>query len=248
MGHRVTWRDRQRSGYPWPLATLRINRADIPALQASYGALGEYQGLVGPLPMAAVVELLYRVRKVSFAGSFTVDTPDPASTDSYSVSAELTLTPSTGGAALTETDLFQSLQSTIGGIIPRHYSFSQDSGDSISEFFLIDDGIGNFPIYADDLGGFWVRGRFYALPLGGISFALANGVYDDARDYFDATLSLRSGDFSIRAFIDGYLDERVISGQTLTITATEWFPYATTAGADAWDTATGAPVNGGPAT
>jgi hypothetical protein len=40
---------------------------------------------------------------------------------------------------------------------------------------------------------------------------------------------------------------RSFSGYSCSVTAVEWFPYATSTGQPAWDTSTGAPINGGPA-
>jgi hypothetical protein len=41
---------------------------------------------------------------------------------------------------------------------------------------------------------------------------------------------------------DGY----VTTASDFVFEATEWWPYATTAGLPAWDTTTGLPLNGGP--
>lgn len=71
-------------------------------------------------------------------------------------------------------------------------------------------------------------------------------IYDDFGSTVDANgggvpttinLILKSGTFPITIWGDGSIGD---------ITATEWFPYKTTAGDPAWNTATGAPANGGP--
>ena len=68
-----------------------------------------------------------------------------------------------------------------------------------------------------------------------------NGTYEE----FNADLVLYSGTYSITA-LSLSAGEPMRNG-AMTITATEWFPYKTTTGDDAWNTTTGAAANGGPA-
>ena len=205
MGHRITWRSRPRSDYPWPLKTVEIASVGTP----------DPDYLIGPFPMDAVLELLYRVKK------FRVD-------DEYDILYE----PHT----LTEKDIFEGTRN--GPISPPLYG---EHITSFSRIQWIEPGT-SYPgdVNADifkTADGYYLRGRF--------RFDTSNSwVANWAVDYINTDAQtvdfvLSSGTYTVTMFGGS------ISG-TPTITATEWWPYKTTAGLPAWDTATGAPINGGP--
>jgi len=247
MGHRITWRSRPRHGeYPWPYKTKQVTLANI-----LYGPPFDYELLIGPLDMKAVVEILYRVTKFSFSVSITGDVldnsdpPVPVPT-TETASGEITLDDGLGNKP-NELEEFTFNRSNDTGTAHESYQL-RDNSSPVNILWPIDPNsfgaaLRDSPIYEDENGDFWLQGYFY---FNTEHFQAGNFVSTQAGDVdpFDASLELYSGTYQIKAYA-GYGSD--VTANSLTITATEWHPFKTTAGDDAWNTTTGAAANGGPA-
>ena len=252
MSHRITWKSRPRSCYPWLYQTGDKTLADL-----GIGAENPYDLLIGPLTMQAVVELLYRVIQFDFDLSVTADVSGTPVTQTGT--GQIRMNYSSGDP--TELEVFT-----------RHRTFTDDEypgfpGETSAgyEFATIDlsNGYGWMlpvsmywsspdqsvpPIFKDENGMFWLQGAFDFLtdPGDPVQFYGGNGIMTSGGYLLqDADLVLASGTFPIKCGFEAFGSADVTSA-SLTITASEWFPYKTTVGDPAWDTATGAPINGGP--
>lgn len=247
MSHRITWRSRPRSEYPWPLKTGAKTLAEL-----GIGAENPYDSLIGPLPMKAVVEILYRVAQLDFSLSITADPGGGDVTQTSSGSIRL----QNSGSDPTEIEVFKRhstyMDNDPGGLFGETGpSFTFENVEATETAYLqpIDmvwGGSAAEPaIFKDENGDFWLQGGF------AFSTVFTDPITFDAHNLpltvggwilIDAQLVLSCGAFPIKCGVEG----AVVSAASLTIEATEWWPYKTTAGADAWNTTTGAPANGGP--
>jgi len=258
MGHRITWRSRPRSEYPWLYRT-----EDKPLVELGIGAENPYDMLIGPLPMNAVAELLHRVIQFDYTVSITGD-------------------PGGGGGDVTQTG-FGTIRMVRNfytdptepdeiDIFTDHRTRVEDDGigaagttsSSIAYYDPVGtDGLGfleavtmgwsgdweTAPIFRDDSDPkmFWLQGEFFCqtTPADPVVFSAGNfPLVTGGWLLFDASLVLACGTFPIKCAAEA---TGAVSAASLVLTASEWFPYADKAGADAWNTATGAPANGGPA-
>ena len=249
MGERVTWRSRPRSDYPWPLRTKTTTVADLISDYGNNGIIG----MIGPLPMAAMVELIYRVKAAEFV--FSVETKYGEDAEDY----PWTTTSRTGTMGFTGTPteinalkeasyspesfgFVSSLEMEWEGADPADVAYLSSVSSSPLAGHAAD-------IFKDENGEFWVTGStFFAVtePGGGNAVDIEIRENDSYATFavVSVSLVLSSGTFAFDqiASCDGY----AIRNSELTIAASEWWPYKTTAGAAAWDTATGAAANGGP--
>lgn len=237
MSHRITWRSRPRSQYPWPVRTLPST------LAALYAGGGLVPGFIGPLPLPAAVELLFRVKKLAWSAAITVPDQTPAES-----AADGDLVYDSG---VTESDVFaatgyrpdlddgQSLDLTSAGGTGYGWAKFINTGSAIS--ILTE----NAEIFRDENGDFWLSG---GIEVGGnADYVFSIGTIDAGGSYllFDIDLVLSTGTHQIQGIATTFAGSSVTAA-ALTLTATEWFPFRTAAGDPAWNTATGAPINGGP--
>lgn len=255
MSHRITWRSRPRSGYPWPLRTSRITNLER---QGS----GVAPNLIGPLSMQAVVELLYRVKEVDVSGGVLME----LYSDPFNLTVSGTLTSNldmdeltkftsnshTPGSGRPDGDFFDALLATGGWTLPQQVKplVSAELRPDLPES----------EIYIDDDGNYWLHGIF-SLEVGDdpaiLAFEVTSG---DAVTYpsgaplppewvataCEVPLVLKCGTFNLKASIAHVPPNEAFISTDLTLTASKWHPFKTKAGSDAWETDTGAPANGGP--
>lgn len=250
MGHRITWRSRPRSEYPWLFQTERKNLADL-----EIGTENPHEYLVGPLSMFAVVELLHRVSELTYTLSGT--TTEGSSSGSGTITLSRYDSLSSTWIAVDELEVFaqhRSITPPTGG--ESTYTFEQDTAGQYSQFQpVVPQTVYYTPwgdtyslIFEDENGMFWLQGYFLFNPdtasdayvgVDNAQFVGTEGLL------FDADLVLSCGTFPIKAVaLDSTLN--AVTSASLTITATKWFPYATTTGADAYEISTGTSINGGP--
>jgi hypothetical protein len=228
MGKRITWRSRHRGDYPWLYATRQVQLADILA-----GPPFEYEELIGPLPAQAVVELLYRVTRLTFSVSISGDAGDPPAPTTESANGSLALQ-----GLPDELEVFKFNRTTfdVGALLHDSYPFIAEEDADPFDVFLPVDPNGFFPgrehpIYKDENGNFWIQGYFF---FNTTNFQVGNFVSEanGAIVPFDATLNLASGSYQIKAYA-GYGDD--VTAGSLTITATRWNPYAWENGSPNWN-------------
>ena len=254
MGHRITWRGRPRSGYPWP---LRTEVTDEAALIADHGTKG-ITACIGPLPLQAMMELIYRVKSLSFEMSVeTKYAEDYVDGDGVPVTFPWVTTTRSGtlevDSGTTETDVFEEASygpesSGFVSSVPLQWYDGYEWGtfEPLASSPLAGD---TADIYTDGSGNYWASGGFnFRIEEYGSGDAVGIEFYpptlSPAYEVFDVTLILNSGTYTFPwvAACDGF----DIRNSEITFTATEWWPYKTTAGSPAWDTATGDAINGGP--
>lgn len=216
---------------------------------------------IGPLTLAAVVELVYRVKSVSYSGSITVwpsYAGSEGSDETFATGGTATLEDQPGPAASNELDQFIAAQYQFDDVDPGSISFGGTDGDGGSLFIQAITGARSawmgdkVDIWKDENGEFWLIGEIvwsFSQTDPGI-FSASIGTRDTGGTVLevDISLVLKCGTFPIKGVAltyDNY-DANAITAASLTVTATEWFPYKTTAGAAAWNTSTGAAANGGP--
>jgi len=240
MSIRITSRSRPRMDkYPWPMRTRQVTLAQINEDR-------EVPGLIGPLPMIAVMELMYRVRKLRYQGSAEVD--DGITQEQLTI--DLT-TDYPGGTD--ELALWAALHYNLADVESLEAFASNDDGFAYARAISTSLGQQNMhpeaEVFQDENGDYWLSGLL-GCQIGFDIFTFPSVVLstnDDGGTFqtFTALLKLQTGDYNLSA-IATTLSAPDINDPALTITATEWFPYKTTAGLAAWDTATGAIANGGP--
>lgn len=227
MGQRITHRSRPRVDFPFRYRT---------------GTHGDYDH--GPFTLQQIVELLWRVKTLSVVASIT-----DASPTVFDLTAEIPRVDEFFDPVTDESVMLQTVHG-YGGI-----------------FYTSDDevGIWNFPyITGDDVPGdetiikdgsdYWIQGddgyslattNFLLEWVSGDQFIAQGDGFGGGTVNFEGSLILSDG-VPIPLKLYAGLTPGSAESATCVITATEWFPYATTTGAAAWDTTTGAPANGGP--
>jgi hypothetical protein len=212
MSNRVTWRSRPRSEYPWPIPTARLE-----ALPEAYP---EPDYLIGPLPMHALCELLFR------ANGFTAGDATGQYLDSP-----------------TEENMLERAWNAT--VYPSSFAgfYAWAVGDDWGfEFTLFESGVDPWDGHDDDreifiydvAGEFYLRGRIAIS--GPDGDRAGNWNVDAMNGPVTITLKMKSGDFPITAYGD-FSPDFIVSS---------WLPYATRDGSPAWNTTTGAAINGGP--
>lgn len=233
MGHRITSRSRPRSDLPFPFRVGYVETTDIPTPTLNSTA----EGAVGPFDLQGAVEFIYRVKAFTVSGTMSVDMgAGPES-----------LTPPGPGTpedppAVSELDVFSL---SISDKYPYHLFAIAD--------VPLDVGTTGY-VSKDENGAFWVWFTEYSFTAykdaeGGNVIIGVIGANDGAAGIIaNVDVVLKSGTYPVQFAVgrmDATGDWEVISAD-LTLTATEWFPFATTAAAAAFNTTTGAPANGGP--
>lgn len=218
------------------MPTRKIEVAQLPSLAV------EGFALIGPLTAAAVAELVFRVKAMRMVGNTTLIT---FAEESIAMSVDQT---ARYDAALDELDMFGATpfadfndqpemvgeetleyRAIFSPVTPEYYPF----GESFEKH----------EVFQTPDKQFYLRGSFSAITSDG-AFFTTYGIGGDS-EYFSGQLILKSGTFPTAMQVSSY-NGSTSTGSSFTATATEWFPFATSAGLDAWDTATGLPINGGP--
>lgn len=176
------------------------------------------QTLIGPFTGNSVAELLFRVKSIEVYGS-------GASVGSDDGSEVLDLWTDD------EIELFEgnalNYLAADGFGIPNFKYFSP-----LYNLFSPGGQFSDHSIFVDENGFYWLAWRCELLVPPYVS---NTGYVND----ITASLVLATGTYSIPMVTSS-------DYSLVTLTATAWLPYKTTAGEAAWDTATGLPINGGP--
>lgn len=247
MGNRITWKNRPRSEYPWPLRTKRVTTVEFAAISGVGGV-----NFIGPLNAHAVVELLYRVSKLQMVGSFTDLLGFTVNMDVVftidGISDELQRF---GDCAYHFDGNETYAQPFIDSVVSDPFTEDAFVEPITTESYGVSADCTGFDIIhvtdAVDDNKYHLNGVIYWLS--GPPILIVRNREDDPLDtsdeVFNASLVLASGTFPIPLIAD-WEGSRTPDSSSMTITATEWFPFKTTAGDPAWNAATGLPVNGGP--
>lgn len=223
--------------------------------EAQFTAMSGIGGVnfIGPLSLHAAVELLYRVSKLRLQGYF-VDSVDPTTID---FDVELAL-----DGISNERERFADCSYGFGGVETYAQPFivstvfdpyTEDAMVELvttNDYGVIDDFTGYDVIHVTDAVGpnkyhlngviNWRAGPPILIVLNRASIPL-----DSSDEVFDASLVLASGTFPIPLIAD-WDGAHAPASSSMTITATEWFPFECKDGDPAWDTTTGLPINDGP--
>lgn len=246
MAERIIYRGRPRADRPYP---FQVDVAAIPTT-ASYFILG-------PLTLDELMEIKFRIRKFKATGSvITSRNPtegDPSTETTNSIDYELIrselLTRVTGsnpmfGLLQSKTKAYEKeseFTNTFNNrfFIPNQNIFYKDTPEyitgtqvpnlntSFAQPFKTDAGYYlpmNILVYSNDLSYIGITNTFRG------SEEVSGNVYTDCQ------LKINSKTYTIRSEVFGF---RVLSG-SLTIEATEWWPYANADGQPIWNTADGA--------
>lgn len=230
----------------------------------------------GPFTRAQMVELLWRVKKIRVTGSasFSYEHSELTAPVTGSVEVDVILTRASDYlvAVVDENELFLQLMGNEFYGAPFAY-WSAEIDDSGLGRVVMSPYFGGLP---KDDDGYWLTGLFCQAGLGSGELATGQQVVSweeggdietgewpagsktivlnvditsqaiSPRVIIAATLNLQGTpvDFPLEVYaIDSAVE---LTGHAASIEITEWFPYATTAGAAAWNTTTGSPSNGGP--
>jgi hypothetical protein len=224
MGLRVTTRTRPRRDFPVIVGTTTA-------------AAAAADNLAGPFTQAQLVELIFRVRKVRITASIShARYIDPAPeeepfTEATTTDVDIAI-PRRNTSDVDSPEIADEVEILIHSEIGM--SFFNDTNDGWFTGVLSS-------IVKDESGGYWMRINFGGSPVGA-GFSSDTSIQGDTLE-FNATFTLGGVDFSIPAIAIAM----EVTAASLMITVEEWWPYATTTGSAAYDTATGAAINGGPA-
>jgi hypothetical protein len=218
---------------------------------------GYANNLLGPLTIQAITELLYRVEEVDFSGTIVIN----AFATNIAMPLSGTMLPVYGWD---EREKFEHHSQNPGEDVSfdhyyeRYYGNPGDGQESelrpLSDSPLRPD-LPEAEIYKDEDGNFWLHGYFgffrhdgitpswiFGLPVSSGSALPGTG---ETVVQFTIPLTLSGVVHNLAASVILYSGESFVSCDIAMI-PTKWHAYKTTAGAPAWDTATGAPANGGP--
>lgn len=249
----------------------RITSRSRPRMSPLYGhavattaAAAAAAGAIGPMSLAQLTELLWRVKSLRITAAVTVTLPgampeDPPDILTNQFDVEI-LRYLVGTVEWIDPVRFVNHESTI---FQQHAaanpltSWVRYVSHPEGSYYLGDSG---FYLYApllplrlnqDESGLYWIpnasllaitddaQGRCHLAhrsPFVNLPMAAAAGI----------VIPLASGDVPLPLFAVSNYGEATLSIDSCAVTVTEWFPYATTTGQAAWDTATGEPANGGP--
>lgn len=263
MGVRITSRSRPRYDYPWPYHTGEKTQAEMLSVRDS-GTSGHIN-FMGPFSLAAVMEMLYRVKTYQVEATLNIKYPEGTSppTADGTMSAALISHQPFGGTPLLsdEISIFSYNRDDLAAI---HEPIVFDSRTGYVFFTPVRGTTPAYPVdqfeppisvIKDENGEYWLDGNFecdcYETLTPPDTFtgditAFSDGGGGEAEVFIDVQIILQSGTFTVRASALGSGSETIVGTPTLSFTATEWFPYATTTGDPAWDTTTGEAINGGP--
>lgn len=196
----------------------------------------------GPLPIHAMVELLYRVK--SFNIDLTADYDDGGGLATYTASTSLSHNDITNVIELSES------LSQLGEGYNNEFGFFTGAG-GLGRAGLLDPAyvIDKVSYYKDENDKFWVLLTFYigltSNENAGIGIDMTNERYISTETIADpCNLVLASGTYPLSKFYVG-MPGGITDSSSCTITATEWWEYETKAGLPAWDSSTGLASNGG---
>jgi hypothetical protein len=229
------------SDHPWPMRTKATTVADL-----NDGR--DLPGLIGPLPLVAAMELIYRVKAVEFDGAYSYQ--DSGDNEvSGTIAGEVSMSEN-------ELEVWESAQFNPADSLPVFTPemgpvFAPEGNGSMGAINSANadaQGHGEMEIFVDEDGNYWLSGfaQFSAGSGSPGSFAIqTTQSFASGTLLLDITLELQSGSYAIKG-IGQTNSGTTVNSASMTITASEWHPYETTAGVAAWNTETGAPVNGGP--
>lgn len=237
MGDRITWRSQPDIATPLGMYEFPITAAD---------ALADNK--FGPMPLEAFGELLLRVKKLQVFYSIT---HSPGTIDEYTNTETYTMdrVVSIDGSYVTvdERSIIRYFAKRASEMWPSRPPFigtpdviifrDPVSGRALTLAPGLTDGF-----WKDESGASWLDLIGTIAEWGMLEFLTFGGDFPSGYSAIPAALELSAETYSITASINS----SVAHTGMVTLTATEWFPYATTTGDPAWDTATGLPINGGP--
>lgn len=207
---------------------------------------------IGPMTREQLIQLIWRVREIEISGSisFTNFTTDPdaedptAAGDSETLSIDRTcIRIISGEVAFSPVARKNFLEENMG----KAGSVTLEESGSGASFILFVD---KSKIYKDEVGKFWLEGGFNAkTPSPDLRATVREALETDALEpdiNFTGSITLLGTpvDFPMETFFTSGVYS--VESASATIAPSAFYPYATTAGAAAWNTSTGAPANGGP--
>lgn len=225
-------------------------------------------GLSGPFPFHVIAELLLRVKTLDVhieymhASTFYSDTTTMRRWSNYATASTVPITVEHDEDNYTHYFAYQAgkiyptgwqdewphndeYNASLSGMVFSSAEYDATFGDiygsSRIHMSWYDTSAGDTtPVTSiDENGKWWIR-LFQ-------NSAIGPYPYDPFYYQIPASLILSSGThpFTVRVDPSQFAIESP-TDEVYTITATEWYPYATSTGDPAWDTATGLPINGGP--
>jgi hypothetical protein len=266
MGQRISFRRRAERGDIF--ANLPAFDPSNPLLVGEPGIIPQYKH-AGPFTRNQLIELMFRVKKItgSFSTTYTSYGPEPDYTPANTTTSEsLVMVRSyPGGVPITEERrLIRQLLDT------GHFANTSDVFDPTRDIFSIvfnDSSVayGSIKFYAylglgpdgsprtaKSLAGSikQLDGNYY-LPVWGLfPYFTMDSTPPSGGSIVTATLTINFSDGS-HVNIDAYLKTNSsptdgFTAGSASIHTTEWYSYVDKSGADAFDSTTGLPVNGGP--
>jgi len=205
-------------------------------------------GLIGPLPLHAAIELLFRVREMRIDGSMTVDSED------FYVDVVVDHAPSVNEIEIfhrvraEKTTPILSIEDSLQDILIQWVN-AENAVEQRSPSIFDPDETWRNEIFADDEGKYWLSGFIdvHQQDFFGLFFRTYDTEFQPQGMEFSIDLVLSDGTYPIRGLATSEFFGGDVTDANLTITATAWYPYQTLAGLPAWDEETGLPINGGPA-
>ena len=218
-------RPRLAGKYPWPIGTDQKSRANFSITDASR---------VGPLPMAAIMEMIYRVRHWRFTASVDIEYPDdPPATTNETLAMDVATSIYTPDESA-ETDAFRNHRGAdnipttpIISTVPPQATITMLGG-------LAGPGLDfpqTFQIIEDELGLYWLAAFFVGTVTAtdeayGAEFT--NAEPDEFTDSIEITIDLvlNSGTFPIRGFAAASpSQDATLSNASMTLAAESWHSY-----------------------
>lgn len=234
--------------------TSIITRADHPVMiphgtttAAVVGALDNPDGgYIGPLTLDAVFEILFRVKTFTAAGSITsAEGEDPVDNDHAGtwtrMAEDWEFETITGTEETIAANFIRAVEDPTANQALGIFEDAGHAPDSMAAAY------GNrfFPtVLIDEAGAYWMQLVFSSTRVDGSFNQTRFSQEDEGEGRTIYPLILSSGTYDMR--LSPFLSSGLIGTDEFSLTATEWFPYATRSGAAAWNTSTGAPANGGP--
>lgn len=224
MGIRVTTRTRPRRDFPFTFGTTTA-------------AAAATEKLAGPFTMAQLVELIFRVRKVRIVGEISHDRyiePPPEEepfTEASTTEVDIVL-PRRNTSEIDTAEIADEVEMLIQSTVGLQF-FDMPTSASFGGFLS--------SIQKDETGGYWLDLNVAGSDETGVA-SFTSGFGGEEDFIIDAMLTIGGAAVAIPTRVIGFN----VTAATCAVTIEEWWPYATSAGAAAWNTTTGAPVNGGP--
>jgi hypothetical protein len=212
---------------------------DITAEDAAARAYETGMPLWGPFPLGAAQELLLRVKEI--VATYEATSADPeieiSGADTYVSDAGDSESQRVAYAVTAVRD-WGAPDGVCWGA-----TFSKPATSTDFNLFYGDhtEGYETAPLYYDEEeDAYWVSVD-PTLFLNDVEDPLVVDLYDNGGTEFEGTLVLAAGEYTFPFWAFGW------DTFTLELAANTWHPYATRDGSAAWDVASGAPANDGPA-